>query len=130
MPSYSDAELEALKLLRSAFSWKVSLDRRSGVWVATYAGERIRQDGPLSLFDALTLAADARRDAYSLRGDRAQDDAEPGDNVPCDCCQERLEQLAAVLHEANAQILAGLDEADKRLAGLASLIRQQLPPEK
>jgi hypothetical protein len=49
--------------------------------------------------------------------------------MPCECCQERLEQLAAVLHEANAQILAKLEQADKRLAGLASLIRQQLPPE-
>lgn len=64
MASYSEAELAALKLLRGSFSWKVSLEHRSGIWVATYAGERIRQDDPLDLFDALTLAADARRDAY------------------------------------------------------------------
>jgi hypothetical protein len=120
--SYSEAELEALKLLRSAFTWKVSLDRRSGAWVATYAGERIRQDDPLSLFDALTLAADARRDAYLTRSDRARADTEPGDKLPCDCCQERLEQLAAVLHEANAQMLARLEVADKRPVGLASLL--------
>jgi hypothetical protein len=128
--SYSDAELAALKLLRSAFSWNIGLDRRSGVWVATYAGERIRQDDPLSLFDALTLAADASRDAYLLRGDRGQAETEPGDAIACDCCEERLEQLAAVLHEANAEILARLEEADKRLAGLAALLRQQLPPGK
>jgi hypothetical protein len=109
MASYSHADLAALKLLRGAFSWRVSLDQRSGVWVATYAGERIRQDDPLSLFDALTLAADARRDAYLLGTDRAQTDTEQGYRMPCECCQERLEQLAAVLHEANAQILATLD---------------------
>jgi hypothetical protein len=129
MASYSEAELEALKLLRSAFSWNIGLDHRSGVWVATYAGERIRQDDPLSLFDSLTLATDARRDAYLLSTERAQADGERGDSLACDCCQERLEQLAAVIHQANAQILAKLEEADKRLAGLASLIRQQLPPE-
>ena len=128
MASYSDTELEALKLLRSAFSWKVSLEHRSGVWVATYADGRIRRDDPLSLFDALTLAADARRDAYLLGTEHAQTGTEPGDNLPCDCCQERLEQLAAVLHEANAEILASLKEADKRLAALAALIREQIPP--
>jgi hypothetical protein len=128
--TYSDAELEALKLLRSAFSWKVSLDHRSGVWVATYADERIRRYSALGLFDALTLAADARRDAYPLRGDHAQANTEPGDTMACDCCQERLQQLATALHEATAQILARLEEADQRLAGLASLMRQQLPPEK
>lgn len=103
MASYSEAERAALRLLRSAFNWKVSLEHRSGVWVATYAGERIRQDDPLSLFDALTLAADTRRDAYLLRGDRVQTDPEQGDIMSCDCCEERLEQLATVLHEANAQ---------------------------
>ncbi len=133
MASYSDAELAALKLLRSAFSWNVGLDRRSGVWVATYAGERIRQEDPLSLFDALTLAADARRDAYLLDTGRAQAGTEQGDNVPCDCCQERLEQLATVLHEANAQILAALDavlKEIKNLTELAALVREQIPPEK
>lgn len=64
MASYSDAEREALKLLRHSFSWSVSMDRRSRVWVATYAGERIRRDTPLALFDALTLAAQARREIY------------------------------------------------------------------
>ena len=43
----------------------------------------------------------------------------------CDCCQERLEQLAAVIHEANAEILAELEAARKELAELANLIRQQ-----
>lgn len=38
--------------------------------------------------------------------------------MACDCCQERLEQLSVVLHEANAQILALLEEARKELAGL------------
>lgn len=130
MASYSDAELEALKLLRRAFSWKVSLDQRSGVWVATYADERIRQDDPLSLFEALTLAADARRDAYLLRGDRKETYAEQADGVGCDCCQERLEQLAAVLHEANAQILAVLGAVLKDLAELSALARQVTQPEK
>jgi hypothetical protein len=124
--SYSDAELEALKLLRGAFSWNVGLDRRSGVWVATYAGERIRADDPLRLFDALTLAADARRDAYLLRTDRPRTDTEQGDIMPCDCCQERLEQLAAVLHEANAQVLAMLDGILKDLAELSTVIRQEI----
>lgn len=126
MASYSELELAALKLLRGAFSWKVSLEHRSGIWVATYADERIRQDDPLRLFDALTLAADARRDNYIVRGDRAHTDTEPGDGMACDCCQERLEQLAAVLHEANAQILARLEEADKRVAALSALAREQI----
>lgn len=126
MASYSDAELEVLKLLRYSFSWRVSLDQRSGVWVATYADERIRRDNPLGLFDALTLAADARRDAYLLRGDHARTDTEPGDMMSCDCCQERLEQLAAVIHEANAQILARLEEVDKRLMALSALARGQI----
>lgn len=133
MASYSDAELAALKLLRGAFSWNIGLDRRSGVWVATYGGERIRQDDPLSLFGALTLAADARRDAYLLGTARAQAVTEQGDNVPCDCCQERLEQLATVLHEANARILATLDavlKEIKNLTELAALVREQIPPEK
>lgn len=124
MASYSEAELVALRLLRSAFSWKVSLDLRSGVWVATYAGERIRQDDPLGLFDALTLAADARRDAYLLSGDRAQADTKPGDIMACDCCRERLEQLAAAIREATTQILAELAAVRKDLAELTALARQ------
>ncbi len=44
--------------------------------------------------------------------------------MACDCCQERLEQLAVVLHEANAQILALLEEARKELAELAALARE------
>lgn len=133
MASYTEAELAALRLLRSAFSWKVSLDQRSGVWVATYAGERIRQDDPFSLFDALTLAADARRDAYLLGTDGAEAGTEQGDRMPYECCQERLEALAAVLHEANAQILAVLDEVLKEiqnLAELAALVRDLIPPQK
>ena len=97
MASYSETELEALRLLRYSFSWRVSLDQRSGVWVATYADERIRRNDPLGLFDALTLAADARRDNYLVRGNHAPTEPEPGDSMACDCCQERLEQLAAVL---------------------------------
>lgn len=53
--------------------------------------------------------------------------------MPCDCCQERLEALAAVLHEANAQILATLDAVlgeIKDLTELAALVREQIPPEK
>jgi hypothetical protein len=64
MTVYSDAELAALKLLRHSFSWNIGLDQRSGVWVATYAGDRIRRDTPLTLFDALALAAQARREVY------------------------------------------------------------------
>ncbi len=128
MASYSDTELEALKLLRHSFSWKVSLDQRSGVWVATYADERIRRNDPLGLFDALTLAADARRDAYLLRGGRVHTDTKQGDTMPCDCCQERLEQLAAVLHQANAQILAVLNAVLEGLAELSTLARGQTTP--
>jgi hypothetical protein len=62
--SYSDAELEALKLLRHSYSWNIGMDFRSRLWVATYVGERIRRDTPLTLFDALALAAQARRDSY------------------------------------------------------------------
>lgn len=68
MAAYSDAELAALKLLRHSFSWNIGMDWRSRVWVATFAGERIRRDTPLALFDALTLAAQARREIY-LRDD-------------------------------------------------------------
>lgn len=105
MASYSETELEALRLLRHSFSWNVSMDLRSGVWVATYADERIRRiqpDSPLSLFDALTLAAQARRDDYLLWGDCERTGTEQGDGMACDCCQERLEQLDAVIHEASA----------------------------
>jgi hypothetical protein len=124
--SYSDAELEALKLLRHSFSWKVSMDRRSGVWVAIFAGECIRRDTPLALYDALTLTARTRRGDYLATGDRDRTASEPGDNVPCDCCQERLKQLAAIIHEANAKILAELEAMRKDLADLSKLIRQQI----
>jgi hypothetical protein len=123
--SYSEAELEALKLLRHAFSWKVSLDRRSGLWVATFAGECIRGGTPLGLYDALTLAAITRRAAYLATGDREQAISEPGDNLPCDCCQERLEQLAATLHAVNAEILDILDAVDTILARLAHLMARR-----
>jgi hypothetical protein len=68
VPSYSDAELAALRLLRGAFSWNIGLERRSGIWVATYGDERIRRDDPLNLFDALTLTAWARRASYLPQG--------------------------------------------------------------
>jgi hypothetical protein len=74
--TYSEAEREALKLLRHSFSWSVSMDRRSQVWVATYAGEHVKGDTPLGLFDALTLEARVRRDDYLLRGDRERTDTE------------------------------------------------------
>jgi hypothetical protein len=128
MASYSDAELVALRLLRHSFSWNVSMDRRSGVWVATYADERIRRYSPLGLYGALTLAARTRSDNYLVKGNHARTDTEQGDNMACDCCQERLEQLAAVLHEANTQILAVLDTVLKDLAGLSALMSQQIPP--
>jgi hypothetical protein len=119
--SYTEAELEALKLLRHSFGWSVSMDRRSGIWVATYAGERIRQDTPLGLFDALMLAARARRENHLLRGDPEQTGTEPGDGLAYDCCQERLKQLAATIHEANAQILAELEATRRDLAELSTL---------
>ena len=128
MASYSDAELEALKLLRSAFSWKVSLDQRSGVWVATYADERIGRYSPLGLFGALTLAASTCRDNYLVKGTHAPIDTEQEDSMACDCCKERLEQLAAVLHEGDAQILAELSAVDHNVAELAALMRPQIPP--
>lgn len=69
MASYSNDELTALKLLRHSFSWNIGMDQGSRVWVATFAGDRIRRDTPLALFDALTLAAQARREIY-LKDDR------------------------------------------------------------
>jgi hypothetical protein len=124
MAAYSEAEREALKLLRRSFSWSVSMDRRSRLWVATYAGECIRRDTPLGLFDVLTLAARARRADYRIKGLRELTGTEQGDSMACNCCHERLEQLAVVLHEANAQILALLEEARKELAELAALARE------
>ena len=52
--------------------------------------------------------------------------------MACGCRQERLEQLAAVLHEVNAEILAVLDSVDKILAHLADLARRLIAafPEK
>jgi hypothetical protein len=124
MAAYSEAEREALKLLRGSFSWSVSMDRRSRLWVATYAGERIRRDTPLGLFDVLTLAARARGARLCIKGVRELTGIEQGDSMACDCRQERLEQLAVVLHEANGQILALLEEARKELAELAALAHE------
>jgi hypothetical protein len=87
------------------------------------------RDTPLSLFDALTLAAWARR-ANLPKADRERTDTEPGDTVACNCYQERLEQLAAAIHEANAQILAELDAARKDVAEFSSLVRRQIQSEK
>jgi hypothetical protein len=126
MASYSEAELEALKLLHHSFSWRVSLDRRSGLWLATFAGECIRGETPLGLYDALTLAAWARRDDYLATGDRELAIPEQEDDTTCDCCQERLEQLAATIHEANAEVLAVLDATSKILTDLADLARRQI----
>ena len=50
-----------------------------------YADERIRRDNVLSLFDALTLAADARRDNYLVEGNHVQTDTEQRDCMACDC---------------------------------------------
>ncbi|MGC1184761.1 MAG: hypothetical protein WBA31_06375, partial [Candidatus Dormiibacterota bacterium] len=125
MAPYSEAELTSLKLLRSAFSWNIGLDRRSGIWVATYGDERIRRDDPLNLFDALTLAAWARR-ANLPKDDRERADTEPGYTMGCDCCQERLEQLAAAIHEANSRILAEPETARKDVAELSTLVRRQI----
>ena len=38
MAAYSEAEREALKLLRRSFSWSVSMDRRSRLWTASRNG--------------------------------------------------------------------------------------------
>jgi hypothetical protein len=64
MTSYSDDELASLRLLRRSYSWSIGMDFRSRVWVASFAGDRIRRDTPLSLFDAPALAAQARREIY------------------------------------------------------------------
>lgn len=49
-----------------------------------------------------------------------------GDSKACDCCQERLEQLAAIIHRANAQILAELEAMRQDLAEMSALVRQQI----
>lgn len=64
MAIYSDDERAVLTLLRHSFSWTIGRDARSRVWVATFAHDRIRRDTPLALFDALTLAAQARKDLF------------------------------------------------------------------
>ena len=51
------AKLADLLLLRRAYSWSIGMDFRSRIWVASFAGDRIRRDTPLALFDALALAA-------------------------------------------------------------------------
>ena len=58
------AKLADLLLLRRAYSWSIGMDFRSRIWVASFAGDRIRRDTPLALFDALALAAQARREMY------------------------------------------------------------------
>jgi hypothetical protein len=50
--------------------------------------------------------------------------------MACDCCQERLEQLAIAIREANTQILAELEAARKDVAEFSSLVRRQSPSEK
>jgi hypothetical protein len=126
MAAYSGADLEVLLLLRRAFSWRISLERCSGVWVASFGGERIRHDDPLRLFDELALAAEARRGAYLRELGHEPTDTESGDSAACTCCQERLEQLGAIIHEANAEILARLEETEKHLARLAAFLREHL----
>jgi hypothetical protein len=121
MTTYTDAELEGLMLLRHSFSWKVGVEQRAGVWFATYGGRRIRRDDPVSLFDALLLDAAARVGHYRS-SDSERTDA--GQESGCTCCRELLEQLAAAIHEANSQILAGLEAARHELAELVGLVRQ------
>jgi len=121
MTTYTDAELEGLMLLRQAFSWKVGVEQRAGVWFATYGGRRIRRDDPVSLFDALLLDAEARIGQYRT-GDSTQ--AGTGQQGDCTCCRELLGQLAAAIHEANSQVLAGLEAARHELAELTGLVRQ------
>jgi hypothetical protein len=120
MTTYTDAELAGLMLLRQAFSWKVGVEQRAGVWFATYGGRRIRRDDPASLFDALLLEAAAR--IWHHRNGSEQADA--GQESGCTCCRGLLGQLAAAIHEANSQILAGLEAARHELAELTSLVRQ------
>lgn len=121
MTTYTDAELEGLMLLRQAFSWKVGAEQRAGVWFATYGGRRIRRDDPHSLFDALLLDAAARIGHHRNRSEQADASQESG----CTCCRELLGQLAAAIHEANSQILAGLETARHELAELTGLVRQR-----
>jgi hypothetical protein len=121
MTTYTDAELEGLMLLRQAFSWKVGVEQRAGIWFAAYGVRRIRRDDPVSLFDALLLDAAARIGQYRT-GDSTQADTEPQGG--CTCCRELLGQLGAAIHEANSQVLAGLEAARRELAELADLIRQ------
>src|SRR5882724_4127882 len=122
MTTYTDAELAGLMLLRQSFSWKVGVEQRAGVWFATYGGRRIRRDDPVSLFDALLLDAAACVGHYRS-GDSERTDA--GQESGCACCRELLEQLAAAIHEANSQILAGLEAARRELAELIGLVRHQ-----
>jgi hypothetical protein len=121
MATYSDAELEGLMLLRQSFSWKVGVEQRAGVWFATYGGRRIRRDDPVSLFDALLLDAAARIGHYRSVGSERSDAGQDGS---CTCCRELLGQLAAAIHEANSQMLAGLEAARHELAELTGLVRQ------
>jgi hypothetical protein len=121
MTTYSDAELEGLMLLRQSFSWKIGVEQRAGVWFAIYGGRRIRRDNPVSLFDALLLDAAARIGQHHAgEGERTNEELEGG----CICCRDLLGQLAAAIHEANSQILAGLEAARYELAELTGLLRQ------
>jgi hypothetical protein len=120
MTTYTDAELEGLMLLRQAFSWKVGVEQRAGVWFASYGGRRIRRDDPVSLFDALLLDAAARIGHHRSGSERA----DAGRESACTCCRELLGQMAAAIHEANSQILAGLEAARHELAELIGLVRQ------
>jgi hypothetical protein len=121
MTTYTDAELEGLMLLHQSFSWKVGVEQRAGVWYATYGGRRIRRDDPVSLFDALLLDAAARIGHYRSGDSERTDD---GQESGCACCRELLGRLAAAIHEANSQILAGLEAARRELADLIGLVRQ------
>jgi hypothetical protein len=58
--------------------------------------------------------------ATSPKGNRERTDTEPGYTIGCDCCQERLKQLAAAINEANAQILAVLEAIRQDLGELIS----------
>ena len=55
------------------------MDFRSRIWVASFAGDRIRRDTPLALFDALALAAQARREMAVRMAERLNGlDPRPG----------------------------------------------------
>jgi hypothetical protein len=96
------------------------VEQRAGVWFATYGGRRIRRDDPASLFDALLLDAAARIGHHR----NGSEQADAGQESACSCCRGLLGQLAAAIHEANSQILTGLEAARHELAELTGLVRQ------